>query len=1076
MDGTSAGRLPTGAFKRPLSRGSSKASAAAQAESRAQIGKRPRRCGDSSGDGTGGARGDAVGTGRGSASAASTAAVIDLAAEAEAISAGAISSAVGVASFGSGASASNGDGGCFNLQASKASSSSRSSPASASSRAYSSVATPTAAPSERDGGENGGAQAGVQERWFLGLGSKIVGVQHYGGVVCDRENVVLRRQPENPYDRNAIQVLNIRNEQIGHLPREFAAALAPMMDAAQVNADDGEELRFEGHVPKGAQNVFSKPLRISIFGYDFAGRLAPKISSLGDRLRSTYCAAARGGVEVTTSPNHRGTPVGELDERTWAMITGGRPTTKSRGPSMADVIERELESIFCSGARYEETPEAETPTGLASQLYPHQRKALHWMLQQERGLTVEEALAEKASLTTGEERATDPKAVSTKKAGGRAASSGGGSTGSTAKSKKVAEAKVEQVFFWTKEVSKNGTCIYKNLATHSAFKAAPRLPRGGILADDMGLGKTITTLALMLCDPPMAQTRDPASRRGNGARLCGRNLVVCPLSVLYSWAEQLRLHAPGLRVKTYHGPGRDRGPGSFANFDVIVTTYDIVRAEAKDKSCGLGAVAWHRAVLDEAHAIKGHRTATAQAVFDIISAERRWCLTGTPIQNTVEDIFSLSRFLRLEPFDQLQWFNRTIVRPLKSGDAVGFERLQVLLRTWCLRRTKDMQILDPISGSPRSLLSLPPKRLEVVSVPLDSETRVLYDKLLGCASKRVRELEKDGELGKNYTQVLSLLTRLRQLCCAPRLVPEALLQELKRVGDAGHDSARVLEVAVASLGAARVDTLLKNLAEAQDDDCSVCMMADCDVVTRCGHVFHRACMELVVNELGNAGIVPCPLCRQPVKKTEFIEKPPPAEDVAADDDIVAGSDSAALSAKLRAMLSFLDAEIFDKVDDQLGKPHKAIIFSQFTSILGLVQSELRRRQVPFAKLDGSMSYEDRFQALQNFSGHGHVQVILCSLKAAAVGLNLTVANHVLLLDPWWNPAIEDQAVDRAHRLGQRRPVRVLRYVAERTVEERILGVHAQKREIMACALSSRTSREELRQTRLNMVASIFEPF
>merc|ERR1712151_887648 len=102
------------------------------------------------------------------------------------------------------------------------------------------------------------------------------------------------------------------------------------------------------------------------------------------------------------------------------------------------------------------------------------------------------------------------------------------------------------------------------------------------------------------------------------------------------------------------------------------------------------------------------------------------------------------------------------------------------------------------------------------------------------------------------------------------------------------------------------------------------------------------------------------------------------------------------------------------------------------------------------------AHEKRCSALQDFSSHPHVQIILCSLKAAGTGLNLTVADHVLLLDPWWNPSVEDQALDRAHRLGQRRPVRCLRFVAERTVEERILRVHDQKRAIMEGALSKQS--------------------
>ena len=166
------------------------------------------------------------------------------------------------------------------------------------------------------------------------------------------------------------------------------------------------------------------------------------------------------------------------------------------------------------------------------------RKALHWMIQQERVLTVAEKLAE----------VKDEPPRSTKK----------GSRSTTQ------SAQVSQAFFWTKEVSPKGQMIYKNLATNSAFKAPPLLPRGGILADDMGLGKTITTIALML-----AQMGDD-----KGKKLMGKNLVVCPLSVLYNWSEQLKLHAPSLRVRTYHGPDRDKNPKTFCLHDVTLTTYD----------------------------------------------------------------------------------------------------------------------------------------------------------------------------------------------------------------------------------------------------------------------------------------------------------------------------------------------------------------------------------------------------------------------------------------------------------------------------------------------------------------------
>merc|ERR1711972_935834 len=166
---------------------------------------------------------------------------------------------------------------------------------------------------------------------------------------------------------------------------------------------------------------------------------------------------------------------------------------------------------------------------------------------------------------------------------------------------------------------------------------------------------------------------------------------------------------------------------------------------------------------------------------------------------------------------------------------------------------------------------LPVKSAELVKVPLDPVDRALYDKLFECASARVKALEDSSGLGKHFSQVLALLLRLRQACCATALLPQPLLAELRQTGDG--DASRVLAAAVTALGAARVESILQNLAAAQEDDCSICMVPGCDVVTRCGHIFHRGCLEAVVKELGKGGSAPCPLCRQIVRKSEILEKP-----------------------------------------------------------------------------------------------------------------------------------------------------------------------------------------------------------
>ncbi len=134
------------------------------------------------------------------------------------------------------------------------------------------------------------------------------------------------------------------------------------------------------------------------------------------------------------------------------------------------------------------------------------------------------------------------------------------------------------------------------------------------------------------------------------------------------------------------------------------------------------------------------------------------------------------------------------------------------------------------------------------------------------------------------------------------------------------------------------------------------------------------------------------------------------------------------------------------LDDLRGEGRRALVFSQFTSHLALVREALRRRGVEAPYLDGATKAADRAALVEEFQG-GEAPVFLISLKAGGTGLNLTAADTVIHLDPWWNPAAEDQASDRAHRIGQRKPVTVIRLIAQGTIEQRVLALHAEKRSL-----------------------------
>jgi SNF2 family DNA or RNA helicase len=156
--------------------------------------------------------------------------------------------------------------------------------------------------------------------------------------------------------------------------------------------------------------------------------------------------------------------------------------------------------------------------------------------------------------------------------------------------------------------------------------------------------------------------------------------------------------------------------------------------------------------------------------------------------------------------------------------------------------------------------------------------------------------------------------------------------------------------------------------------------------------------------------------------------------------------------------------LLEVVDPAAAAGHKALVFSQWTSLLDLVEPHLRAAGLDFVRLDGNT--RDRGAAVATFQDPGGPPVMLISLKAGGVGLNLTAADHVFLLDPWWNPAVEDQAADRAHRIGQDKPVLVHRLVARDTVEERILELQEHKRQLADVAVGDATAgqavtREEL---------------
>ncbi|XP_027933632.1 helicase-like transcription factor CHR28 isoform X3 [Vigna unguiculata] len=613
-------------------------------------------------------------------------------------------------------------------------------------------------------------------------------------------------------------------------------------------------------------------------------------------------------------------------------------------------------------------------------------------------------------------------------------------------------------------------------------------------------------------------------------------LVVCPTSVLRQWDEELHSKVTGkanLSVLVYHGSNRTKDPYELAKHDVVLTTYSIVSMEvpkqplvdkddeekgayddpavsSKKRKCPsssktskkgldsamldsvarpLAKVAWFRVVLDEAQSIKNHRTQVARACWGL-RAKRRWCLSGTPIQNAIDDLYSYFRFLRYDPYAVYTSFCSTIKIPISKSPSKGYRKLQAVLKTIMLRRTKGT-LLD---GEP--IISLPPKSVELKKVEFSQEERDFYSRLEADSRAQFQEYADAGTVKQNYVNILLMLLRLRQACDHPLLVKRYNSNSLWKSS---------VEMAKKLTQEKRLSLL--NCLEACLALCGICNDPPEDaVVSVCGHVF---CNQCICEHLtGDDNQCPATNCKIRLSMSSVFSKVtlnssfsdqacdnlPAYSGCEVDESEFYSESQPYNSSKIRAALEVLQSlskpqccapqsnsvhSTLGETTDGLGSSscdrmkssnecpenqnvlerasnnsiggEKAIVFSQWTRMLDLLEACLKNSSIQYRRLDGTMSVSARDKAVKDFNTLPEVSVMIMSLKAASLGLNMVAACHVLMLDLWWNPTTEDQAIDRAHRIGQTRPVTVLRLTVRDTVEDRILALQQKKQKMVASA-------------------------
>ncbi|KAJ1898666.1 DNA repair protein rad16 [Kickxella alabastrina] len=589
---------------------------------------------------------------------------------------------------------------------------------------------------------------------------------------------------------------------------------------------------------------------------------------------------------------------------------------------------------------------------------------------------------------------------------------------------------------------------------------------GGILADEMGMGKTLQTIALLLVN------------RGKPT------MVICPTVALLQWKSEIEAATDALAVFIYYGDERKKlldkngaiNQSELAKYDVVLTTYSVMETGFRRERTGfrlkgqlykekalLHSIKWFRIVLDEAHNIKDRSSNSARAAFEL-KAERTWSLTGTPLHNRVGELYSLIRLTKTDPFSMyfchicdcksLHWnfannskhcsscghmytthfcyWNMHILKPIQqysvSSDEskMGFKKLGRLLDSIMLRRTKIERAED---------MGLPPRIVVTRRDKFNPEEEDFYVSLFANYQREFTMYAQHGTVLNNYANIFELITRMRLAANHPDLL-------------------RLKVDSSAKVGADATDTLV----------CSICNEeAEDPIVSRCKHVFCRVDAEMYVNSADDDTVqLRCPMCyalfdidlTQP-EMTQVCRK---ARGTTGDGTTLMETMMSTPSTieYRRSIVNRIDMKRWksstkiEALVEELSKHRqananiKSIVFSQFVNFLDLIQWRLNRAGFSVCRLDGRMSPSQRASVINTFMTHPEYTVFLVSLKAGGVALNLTEASNVYLADCWWNPSVEVQAMDRIHRMGQYRPIKVTRIIIENSIESRIVALQVKK--------------------------------
>ncbi|KAF9890716.1 hypothetical protein FE257_005582 [Aspergillus nanangensis] len=664
---------------------------------------------------------------------------------------------------------------------------------------------------------------------------------------------------------------------------------------------------------------------------------------------------------------------------------------------------------------------------------------------------------------------------------------------------------------WRGEVRSNGAKRYREIISGMVMDEEPPQTLGGLLADMMGLGKTLSILSLVVSS--LGQSREWAEMPPDselvqsqpGIRNTKTSLLVVPLSTVNNWVQQIKEHLKEDAVSYYifHGSSRTTNVDELSQYDLVITTYSIVLSELSGRGSRRGVspltkMNMFRIVLDEAHTIREQSAAQTQAIFKL-NSQRKWSVTGTPIQNRLEDLFSVTKFIGLFPYDDRGRFGMHILSRFKIGDASVLASLRVLVDSFTLRRVKDK-------------IDIPARQDKIVTLNFSEKERQLHEFFRQESNVMMRVIageDKTKMKGRMYHHILKAMMILRQVSAHGKELLDA--EDRERIKGLSVQDAIDLEEggSDASYGVSdkKAYEMFTLMQESSADACAICSKrleepssdsgttdrgTSIAIVLPCFDVLCPDCFsgwkQAFDAKDGGSSLqdIKCQVCDGwiPVSYStitigglqEYTMEQAQAKNSRRQAKTLGEYEGP--HTKTNALIAqLLETADESKELERLGEPPlKSVVFSAWTSHLDLIEIALKDNGITsYTRLDGTMTLAARSKALNQFHSDDQMTILLATIGAGGVGLNLTSASNVYIMEPQYNPAAVAQAVDRVHRIGQTREVKTVQFLMKGSIEEKIFELAKKKQQLADLSLNrGKLDKKEVQEQRMKEYRGLFK--